>query len=166
MFYVHNQKLKFMASSLVDMLFGTSTAAGSVDETVNYSVVGGAPITDSYAGQLINDWAAGLPSGWDSIRAMGLGLIQSVYIDGQYWTLNITGNNVSYGNVTITVTPGPGNAGPFPSQAPTPLVTASTAVGSSSSGSATPSGAISGTTIALIGAAAFAILMAFNSRPR
>ena len=166
MFYVHNQKLKFMASSLVDMLFGTSTAAGSVDETVNYSVVGGAPITDSYAGQIVNDWAATLSNGWDSIRAMGLGLIQSVYIDGQYWTLNITGNNVSYGNVTITVTPGPGNAGPFPSQAPTPLVTASTAVGSSSSGSATPSGAISGTTIALIGAAAFAILMAFNSRPR
>lgn len=166
MFYVHNQKLKFMASSLVDMLFGTSTAAGSVDETVNYSVVGGAPITDSYAGQLINDWAAGLPSGWDSIRAMGLGLIQSVYIDGQYWTLNITGNNVSYGTVTISVTPGPGNIGPFPSQAPSPLVTASTAVGSGSSGNPNLSSGISGTTLAMLGLGAFALFMAFNSKPR
>jgi len=100
-----------MASSLLDALFGTSTnvTLGSVDESINYVVYGTGTISNSQASQLINDWSLTLPSGWDSIRAMGIGPVSDVLIDGNYWDLNImadqsTANqNDIYGSVSASL---------------------------------------------------------------
>jgi len=77
---------------------------GTPDYTVNYSVLGFYPVTDTQAEQLVNDWASTLGSdGWDQIRSMPLGPIAGVMIDGSYWNLSIEGDLSSNGQAYIYV---------------------------------------------------------------